>query len=169
MHRSISLFTVNLALSLLFLFVLFVLFVHHWQSFWLVSLLDRIKRDTLTLRYWHYHTTIEVGRYCAVKVDLGTHSRRRRTFGGRRLVVNLVVDLMLGLSAASAQEVLDILEGLDGHNQDGVDGSLAGKKEAGAILAADVLVLSCVDIQHVVLSFKSFVVGEEDKTLGVRV
>lgn len=81
--------------------------------------------------------------------------------------MNLVVDLMLGLGAAPGQEVLDVLEGLDGHDQDGVHGRLASKNEAGAIVAADLLVLSCVDIQNVVLALKGLVVGEKDEALGI--
>lgn len=59
------------------------------------------------------YATIEVGRYCHVKIDLGRH---RRTVGQRFLVVHLVVDLMVGLGTAPAKEVLNILEGLDGND-----------------------------------------------------
>lgn len=50
-----------------------------------------------------------------------------------------------------------------------MDGSLARKKDAGTIVASDVLVLLCVDIQHVVLALKGLVVGQEDEFLCFRV
>lgn len=92
-----------------------------------------------------------------------------RTSRRRILIVNLVVDMLVGLLSLLAQKVPNELERLDRDDEGSSESGLAGQKKARAIVSTQVLMLSRVDIDDVIPALESLVVGEKDEAFCVRV